>query len=98
MQTEKLLLLQLNNGSSINASGVPLVNLIALIMHKSIRIPTLEEAASNVCMSYELRDAFERNIVNASQKGSTLTTIDINSEDGMSLRASLLFHALWLRW
>lgn len=98
MQTEKLLLLQLSKGSNINTSGVPLVNLIALIMHKSIRIPTLQEAASKIHTSNELRDAFEWNIVNASQKGSALTTMDIDSEDGMSLRASLLFHVLWLRW
>lgn len=86
------------NNRSIGTSDVPFVNLIALIMHKSIRVPTLQQAASKAYMSNDLRDAFEMNIVNASQKGSALTEMDINSEDGMSLRASLLFHVLWLRW
>lgn len=97
MQTEKLLLMHMNN-RSINTSNIPFVDLLALIMHKSIKVPTLQEAASKAYMSNELREAFEMNIVKASQKGSALTVMDINSEDGMSLRASLLFHVLWLRW
>lgn len=98
MQAKKLLLLQLNKESIIHSSAVPLVNFISLIMHKSLRIPALQEAASKVYENNELRDAFERNIVDASRKGSALTTMDINSEDGLSLRATLLFYVLWLRW
>ena len=98
MQAVKLFLLQLDKRDIISTSNVSLVNLIALIMHKSTWIPTLQDAANKICTSKDLQDVFERNVVNASQKGSTLITIDINSEDGVALSTSLLFHVLWLRW
>lgn len=98
MQAVKLLLSQLDKRDIIHTSDVPLVNLIALIMHTSTWVPTLQDAASKICMNKELQDAFERNIVNASQMGSTLAKMDFNSEDGVTLNASLLFHVLWLRW
>lgn len=95
MQAVKLLLLQLDKRDILHTSDVPLLNLIALIMHTSTWVPTLQEAASKICTSKDLRDICERSIVNASQKGSTLV---INSEDDMNLSAFLLFHVLWLRW
>ncbi|KAG0610836.1 hypothetical protein M758_7G095500 [Ceratodon purpureus] len=96
-QAVKLLLLQLDKRDIIHTSDVPLVNLVSLIMHNSTWIPTLQEAARKICMSKDLRDIFEQNILNASQKGSTLVTMDIDSDDGVTLSASLLFHVLWLR-
>nr|XP_024396071.1 protein PRD1-like isoform X1 [Physcomitrium patens] len=96
-QAEKLLVSQLDKGKIVRTCSVSLVNLITLIMHKSTKILALKEAASKVYTSSELRETFEQHIANASQKGSVLTTMDINSDEGVTLSASLLFCVLWLR-
>lgn len=97
LQAEKLLVSQLDKGKIVRTCSVSLVNLITLIMHKSTKILALKEAASKVYTSSELRETFEQHIANASQKGSVLTTMDINSDEGVTLSASLLFCVLWLR-
>uniref|UniRef100_A0A7I4AVU4 Uncharacterized protein n=1 Tax=Physcomitrium patens TaxID=3218 RepID=A0A7I4AVU4_PHYPA len=84
-QAEKLLVSQLDKGKIVRTCSVSLVNLITLIMHKSTKILALKEAASKVYTSSELRETFEQHIANASQKGSVLTTMDINSDEGRML-------------
>lgn len=88
----------MDGAHTARSSTVPLLNLVALIMHKCVTSSCLLEAAYHLCSSKELRRLLESNIIGASQKGPRLSVMEFNSHEWMALSNSLLFHLLWLRW